>query len=204
MRGDDDELVAPGVFIPAAERYHLAPAIDRWVVRATLAALAAQPAGGSLCFTVNVSGRSLSDEGFLGDVVAEVEASRRDPRRLCFEITETAAVADLARARRFLSELRALGCRIILDDFGSGMSSFAYLKNLPVDFLKISRQFVRGLEASELQRALVRSMHQVGTAMGMATIAEGVETAEAMASLGDLGVDYAQGFWIGRPTPIGP
>jgi diguanylate cyclase (GGDEF)-like protein/PAS domain S-box-containing protein len=200
MRDEDGRLVAPGAFIPAAERYHLIPAIDRWVVRTALAGLPNGDGGG--CVAVNVSGLSLSDEGFLDDVVAALDASGADPRRLCFEITETAAVAHLARAHRFMAVLRAQGCRFVLDDFGSGMSSFAYLKNLPVDFLKISSQFVRGLEDSELQRALVRSIHQIGDLMRMGTIAEGVETAAALAALEEVGVHYAQGFWIGRPEPL--
>lgn len=204
MRGDDGRLVAPGAFIPAAERYHLIPEIDRWVLRTVLAGLAADGNGdgGHGCLAVNVSGLSLSDERFLDDVVEALDASGVDPRRLCFEITETAAVAHLARAHRFMAVLRAQGCRFVLDDFGSGMSSFAYLKNLPVDFLKISSQFVRGLEDTELQRALVGSIHQIGDLMRMGTIAEGVETAAALEALEELGVHYAQGFWIGRPEPM--
>ena len=203
MRGDDGRLVPPGSFIPAAERYHLIPAIDRWVVRAALAAL---DDGGALagagCLAVNVSGLSLSDERFLDDVAAALDESGVDPERLCFEITETAAVAHLAHAHRFMAVLRAQGCRFVLDDFGSGMSSFAYLKNLPVDFLKISSQFVRGIEDSELQRALVQSIHQIGDLMRMGTIAEGVETEAALAVLEEVGVHYVQGFWIGRPEPV--
>ena len=203
MRGDDGRLVPPGAFIPAAERYHLIPAIDRWVVRAALAAL---DDGGALdgagCLAVNVSGLSLSDERFLDDVAAALDESGVDPRRLCFEITETAAVAHLAHAHRFMAVLRAQGCRFVLDDFGSGMSSFAYLKNLPVDFLKISSQFVRGIEDSELQRALVQSIHQIGDLMRMGTIAEGVETEAALTVLEEVGVHYVQGFWIGKPEPI--
>lgn len=201
MRGDDGRLVAPGAFIPAAERYHLIPAIDRWVVRTVLAGLA-EGGDGHGCLALNVSGLSLSDERFLADVVAALDDSHVDPRRLCFEITETAAVANLARAHRFMAVLRAQGCRFVLDDFGSGLSSFAYLKNLPVDFLKISSQFVRGLEDAELQRALVGSIHQIGDLMRMGTIAEGVETAAALEALQELGVHYAQGFWIGRPQPL--
>lgn len=203
MRGDDGRLVAPGAFIPAAERYHLIPAIDRWVVRTVLAGLAEDGDGSDhACLAVNVSGLSLSDEGFLDDVVAAFDSSGVDPRRLCFEITETAAVAHLTHAHRFMAVLRAQGCRFVLDDFGSGLSSFAYLKNLPVDFLKISSQFVRGLEDTELQRALVKSIHQIGDLMRMGTIAEGVETAAALEALEELGVHYAQGFWIGRPQPL--
>ncbi|HEX2163632.1 MAG TPA: EAL domain-containing protein, partial [Thermoanaerobaculia bacterium] len=200
MRDNDGRLVAPGAFIPAAERYHLIPQIDRWVVRTALAGLAAE--GDGACLALNVSGLSLSDERFLDDVLAAIETSGVDPRRLCFEITETAAVAHLARAHRFMAVLRAQGCRFVLDDFGSGLSSFAYLKNLPVDFLKISGQFVRGIEENELQLALVRSIHQIGELMRMGTIAEGVETASALDALHEMGVHYAQGFWIGRPEPM--
>jgi EAL domain-containing protein (putative c-di-GMP-specific phosphodiesterase class I) len=203
MRDGDGRLVAPGAFIPAAERYHLIPAIDRWVLRTALAGLATENGSGAAgCLALNVSGLSLSDERFLDDVVTALDASGVDPGRLCFEITETAAVAHLAQAQRFMAVLRAQGCRFVLDDFGSGMSSFAYLKNLPVDFLKISSQFVRGMEDSELQRALVQSIHQIGDLMRMGTIAEGVETESALQALQEVGVHYAQGFWIGRPQPM--
>ncbi len=202
MRNRDGEVIPPGSFIPAAERYHLIPAIDRWVVRTAIGTLARRaPADGGR-FTLNVSGQSLGDETFLDDVIAALEEHGLDPGRLCLEITETAAVAHLTRAHRFMAVLRALGCRFVLDDFGSGMASFAYLKNLPVDYLKISSQFVRGVESSDLQRALVTSIHQIGDLLQMGTIAEGVENAEALACLEEIGVHFAQGYHLHRPEPL--
>ncbi|MGH9360678.1 MAG: EAL domain-containing protein, partial [Thermoanaerobaculia bacterium] len=198
------ELVSPAAFIPAAERYRLVGAIDRWVVRAALAALAGGHVSGdpATCFAINLSGQSLGDEAFLDHVLAELGASGVPPARLLFEVTETAAVANLARARRTIAALRGLGCRFVLDDFGSGLSSFAYLKNLPVDFLKIDGEFVRGMTAGSVERALVASIHQIGHLMGIRTIAESVEDRETLEAVRALGIDYAQGFGIARPEPL--
>lgn len=201
MQGEDGELIAPGAFIPAAERFHLIPAIDRWVVATALAFLAGQP-DDQRCHALNLSGQSLGDEAFLDFVVAELEASGLDPSRVCFEITETAAVTHLARANRFISVLRRMGCHFVLDDFGTGLSSFAYLKNLPVDYLKVSGDFVRGIAANEVQHALVRSIQELGNLMGMQTIAEGVETEEELEAVRAIGFDYAQGYWIERPQAM--
>jgi diguanylate cyclase (GGDEF)-like protein len=202
MRGEDGELIQPGRFIPAAERFHLIPAVDRWVVRTALRLLALENDTGTTCHALNLSGQSLGDEAFLDAVVEELEASGLDPTRICFEITETAAVTHLARANRFISVLRRMGCHFILDDFGTGLSSFAYLKNLQVDYLKVSGEFVRGLTVSEVQSALVRSIHELGSLMGMRTIAEGVETEREMEAVREIGFDYAQGYWIERPHPM--
>ena len=202
MLDPDGSLVTPGSFIPAAERYHLIPAIDRWVARTAFRTLAAGGGDPRTSYAVNLSGQSLGDESFLDDVVAELEASGLDPRRILFEITETAAIAHLAQANRFINVLRAMGCRFILDDFGNGLSSFAYLRNLEVDYLKISSQFVRGVDTSDVQRTLVASIHQIGERMQMGTIAEGVETAEQLEALRSIGVHYAQGYWIERPRPL--
>ena len=203
MRGGDGHLIAPGEFIPAAERFRLVPLVDRWVVRTALARIAGLTNGSAgEHFAINVSGQSLGDEGFLQDVVHELETSGADPRRLCFEITETAAVTHLSRANRFIGVLRGMGCRFVLDDFGSGLSSFAYLKNLQVDYLKVSGDFVRGLAASEVQWALTRSIHELGRQMGMQTIAEGVESHGDVRAVREIGFDYAQGYWFERPQPL--
>lgn len=135
-------------------------------------------------------------------MLREIERSGVDPRRVCFEITETAAIANLTSALRFISALKSLGCRFVLDDFGSGFSSFAYLKNLPVDFLKIDASFTRQLPNDRIQRALVESMQQIGRVLGMKTIAEGVEDEATIGILRELGVDYAQGFALHRPEPL--
>jgi diguanylate cyclase (GGDEF)-like protein len=206
MRAEDGSLATPGAFIPAAERYHLIPSIDRWVVRAAFTALARRCAGGDdhpdTRFAINLSGQSLGDERFLEYVVDELETSRVDPRRLCFEITETAAIAHLARAIRFISVLKEAGCCFVLDDFGSGLSSFAYLKNLQVDYLKVAGELVRDVADDEVQRTMVAAIHQLGHVMKLRTIAEGVEDQAALDTVREIGVDYVQGYLVGYPEPL--
>jgi diguanylate cyclase (GGDEF)-like protein/PAS domain S-box-containing protein len=205
LRGDNDELVMPGEFIPAAERYNVVSHIDRWVVRRAVQAL--QQHGGvnaeqpSFLFALNLSGMSLSDRSFLDYVLTLVE----DPRiahGLCFEITETAVITSMAQAVVFMHELRKRGCRFALDDFGSGLSSFHYLKNLPVDFLKIDGQFIGNVTSDAVDRSMVEAISQVGRALGIATIAEKVESADVFAELKRLGVQFAQGYFVARPCPI--
>jgi diguanylate cyclase (GGDEF)-like protein/PAS domain S-box-containing protein len=203
MRDEQGRLASPGAFIPAAERYHLIPSIDRWVVHAAFAALERRGIGdGGTCFAINLSGQSIGEESFLDYVVEELAASGLPAERLCFEITETAAVDNLARATRFIAELKGMGCRFVLDDFGSGLSSFAYLKNLRVDFLKIDGEFVRDMLEGSIQRALVESINQIGHVMGIRTIAEAVENAAILEALRAIGVDYAQGYCIAAPEPL--
>ncbi len=205
MLSERGETIPTASFIAAAERYHLISTLDRWVMHESLRILAPvseAEAGLPATFSVNLSGQSLGEEGFLDYAQAELEASGIDPKRVCFEITETAAIANLSSALRFISVLRALGCRFVLDDFGSGFSSFAYLKNLPVDFLKIDASFIHQLATDPIQRALVESIQQIGRVLGMETIAEGVEDRETLSVLTDLGVDYAQGFLLHRPSPL--
>ncbi len=207
MRMVDEEgrPVPPMAFIPAAERYDLMPAIDRWVVRTAFAFIerAHAPGARSLgCASINLSGASIGDPNFLAFVQSELAARRLDPRAICFEITETAAIANLTRAAHFIAELKAKGFRFSLDDFGSGMSSFAYLKNLPVDFLKIDGSFVKDMHRDPIDRAMVEAIHRVGHVMGLATIAEFVESDEILACLREIGVDYAQGYGVARPRPL--
>jgi EAL domain-containing protein (putative c-di-GMP-specific phosphodiesterase class I) len=201
MSDEDGNVVAPGAFLPAAERYHIMPKVDRWVIRSAIDLIAAAPAATAQrlrCF-VNISGQTLAD-GSLRDFVAEhLARTGVAPQTLCFEITETAAVADFARANAFIQSLTALGCRFALDDFGSGVSSFAYLKNLPVHYLKIDGMFVRDIASDASCRALVRSINEVGHAMGKLTVAECVENDAILACLHEVGVDFVQGFHIGRP-----
>ena len=206
LRDEDGSLVPPAAFLPAAERYDLLPAIDRWVVATAFATLAssyragADP-GGDL-YSINLSGASIGDETFLAFVRAELAEHRIPPEIVCFELTETVAIGNLAVAVEFINELRALGCRFALDDFGSGLSSFAYLKNLPVDFLKVDGHFVRGIAHDSIDRAMVEAVNRIGHEMGLLTIAEFVETDAVLECLRELGVDYAQGYAISRPRPL--
>jgi diguanylate cyclase (GGDEF)-like protein/PAS domain S-box-containing protein len=199
------ERVLPAAFIPVAERHRLASAIDRWVVEAALAYLARHHDAGDgqeLSFAINLSGQSLGDEAFLDHLAAQLDASGVSPRRLLFEITETASISHLGRATHFISVLRGKGCRFVLDDFGSGLSSFAYLRSLPVDFLKIDGQFVRRVTKDPIHRALVESINHIGHVMQLKTIAESVEDEETFEALRRMHVDYAQGYWIARPEPL--
>jgi diguanylate cyclase (GGDEF)-like protein/PAS domain S-box-containing protein len=199
------KVIEPSAFIAAAERYHLIGSLDRWVVKTAFAALAeAQRREWSrpVLFAINLSGQSLSEENFLTFVVEELEKSRVDSRRICFEITETAAISKLDSAMRFISVLKTKGCRFILDDFGSGLSSFAYLRDLQVDFLKIDGEFVQNMMEDRVKRAMVESINQIGHVMGIQTIAEWVENQKTLEALKELGVDYAQGYWLCHPQPL--
>ena len=202
MLDESGRLVPPNFFIPAAERYNLMGAIDRWVVKNALAWLIAGDDEDSRC-AINLSGQSIGQEDFLVFIVAQIKATGVDPRRICLEITETAAIANLGRALHFMRELKALGCRFALDDFGSGLSSFAYLKNLPVDYLKIDGKFVKDMVENPIDRAMVEAIHHVGSAIGIETIAEFVENEAIAEQLRAIGVDYLQGFGIARPAALG-
>ncbi len=204
MRDDQGRVALPGSFIPAAERYRLISRIDRWVVKNAFRQLVERQRKSAveLHWAINLSGRSIDEESFLEDVIEQLEVSGVAPGAVLFEITETAAVAHLARAQHFIRTLKARGCRFVLDDFGTGLSSFAYLKNLDVDFLKIDGGFVRDVNESSIQRALVESIHQIGQLLGIATIAESMETEEILATLEQIGVDYVQGYGVARPEPL--
>ena len=203
MLDQDGQVIEASAFIAAAERYHLVGSLDRWVVQTAFAAIAeAQRAGAETLFAINLSGQSMADDSFLRFVVAELQARAVDPRRICFEITETAAMSRLGGVLSFLSTLKELGCRFALDDFGSGLSSFAYLRNLPVDFLKIDGALVKEMAVDPVKRAMVASINQIGHVMGLRTIAEWVETRQTLDLVTELGVDYAQGFWFSRAEPL--
>jgi diguanylate cyclase (GGDEF)-like protein/PAS domain S-box-containing protein len=204
LREHDGRELPPGAFLPAAERYNLMPAIDRWVVRHALEWLTRSPArlaNVSFC-TLNLSGTTLGDDEFAAFVQAALRELNVDPRKICFEVTETAAIANLSRAVQLMGRLREHGCSFALDDFGSGMSSFGYLKNLPVDYLKIDGSFVRDVVVDEVDRAMVEAINRVGHVMRLQTIAEHVEGAEHLDAVRRLGVDFAQGFALGVPRPV--
>ena len=202
MRDERGELVSPAAFLPAAERYNLMPAIDRWVVHHCFRWLSSQPSLEGVLLSINLSGTTLSDDNFLAFIREQFERFRVPHDTVCFEITETAAIANQATASQFIRELRAMGCWFALDDFGSGLSSFAYLKNLPVDYLKIDGSFVRDMLHDPYDRAMVAAINEVGHRMGIRTIAEFVENRETLHALADLGVDYAQGWALGKPAPL--
>lgn len=203
LREPDGSLVTAGAFLPAAERFHVASRIDRWVLRAVLARLAACPdLDGIETVAINLSGQSISDHAFHRLAARLVTESGVDPGKLCFEITETAAVTRLAEAAAFIDEMRALGVRVALDDFGAGASSFGYLKMLRVDYLKIDGQFIRDLVSDPLDAAAVRCFRDVARVVGVATVAESVERPEVLAALADFGIDYAQGTLVHEPEPL--
>ena len=201
LRDDSGALVTPAEFIPAAERYNVMPSIDRWVVRQALDTLVHRAGSGIKPYTiaVNLSGTSLNDERFLEYLIAQLSTYDLAPGALCFEITETAAIANLGNVVYFMRELKTRGCQFALDDFGSGLSSFMYLKTLPVDFLKIDGQFIENVTRDPVDRSMVKAIGQVGQAMGIYTVAERVESAEVLAELGRLGIGFAQGFHIAVP-----
>jgi EAL domain-containing protein (putative c-di-GMP-specific phosphodiesterase class I) len=206
MVDEQGQLVPPMAFIPAAERYNLMPAIDRWVIRMALSTLSRLRLQGgtspiSLC-AINLSGASIGDDRFLHFVHEQLRLFDVPRHTICFEITETAAIANLDKAQRFIEEFRALGCRFSLDDFGAGMSSFAYLKHLQVDFLKIDGGFVKDLADDPIDRAMVEAINSVGHVMGKRTIAEFVDSERVMAALREIGVDYAQGYGVAKPKPF--
>ena len=203
-RDDNGRIIPPGAFLPAAERYNLAPALDRWVISHLFEWIATKPGfldGLSLC-SVNLSGLSMSDETMLAFISDQFCKWDIPAHKICFEVTETAAIANLSYATGFIDQLKRRGCLFSLDDFGSGLSSFAYLKNLPVDYLKIDGLFVKDILDDNVDLAMVKSINEVGHVMGKKTIAEFVENEQIFNLLNVLGVDYAQGYGIGKPVPL--
>lgn len=200
----EDEIVSPGAFLPAAERYNLMPSVDRWVVKNVFMWLmddAKQLENLSVC-SINLSGLSIGDDEFSVFLANLFDRYDVPPEKICFEITETIAVTNLTKAIEFMNRFKSLGCRFSLDDFGSGFSSYGYLKNLPVDYLKIDGCFVKDIVEDKIDYAMVESINRIGHVMGKKTIAEFVENAEILACLETLGVDYAQGYEIAKPVPV--
>jgi len=232
LRDDDGRLVAPGEFIPAAERYNVMSVIDRWVVQRAIERLkdwasrclaartlnvsplrrapahgtrAAEPVAVAVpqlpLLAVNLSGTSLNEQSFIDFVLQQVGDATL-AQSLCFEITETAAVTNLSNATFVMRELKARGCKFALDDFGTGLSSFMYLKTLPVDYLKIDGQFISHVADDAVDRSMVEAIGKVGKALGIETVAECVESQAVLDELQRIGIDYAQGYYLARPEPI--
>lgn len=204
IRNEDNTLVMPMAFIPAAERYNLMPVIDKVVIEKALTELQILTSGTNrVHFSINISGQTLCENSFLSHVIDTFEKTGIDPDQIIFEITETAAIANFTQAIHFIQTLKDVGCQFALDDFGSGLSSFAYLKNIPVDYLKIDGYFIRDIIDDPTDSAFVESIHQIGSVMGIKTIAEYVENEAILAKLRTIGVNFAQGYHIGRPHPLG-
>ncbi|MGI9270476.1 MAG: EAL domain-containing protein [Woeseiaceae bacterium] len=204
MRDENGGIISPGLFIEAAERYGITPNIDRWVIRSAfrwLVSEADERERLALC-SINLSGQSLGDEKFLPFVVDQFQMSGLDATKICFEITETAAIASYSQANRFINALKELGCKFALDDFGTGLSSFGYLKHFPVDFLKIDGSFVKEILHDPIDREMVRSINEIGHLTGKQTIAEFAENEEIITMLRGMGIDYAQGYGVSEPKRV--
>lgn len=204
LRAEDGTLIMPGQFLPTAERYGLAPQVDRLVFDELYRFLIANPSltEASSAFSINLSGASISEKGLLSHIIATIRNGPVPPELLHFEVTETAAVTNINEARHFMEQLRDIGCRIVLDDFGRGLSSFAYLKNLPVDMLKIDGLFVREIMEDYTDHTMVRMINELAHSLGMQTIAEYIENEQVMCCIRQLGIDYGQGFHMARPEAI--
>ncbi|WP_143021701.1 bifunctional diguanylate cyclase/phosphodiesterase [Nitrosospira sp. Nsp18] len=201
MQGEDGTLIPPMAFIPAAERYGLMPQLDRWVVTTAFSQYEGRhPPGTSVgTCSINLSGASVCDENFYEFVIEQFALYKVPPEGICFEITETSAIANLTQAVILMGKLKKIGCRFSLDDFGSGMSSFTYLKRLPVDYLKIDGGFVKGMVDDPIDKAMVEAINSIGHVMHIKTIAEFVENSAILDLLRRMGVDYAQGYGIEKP-----
>ena len=202
LKDKNGEVLSPFHFIPAAERYGLMPKIDRWVIKTTFKKMAdefSRNPGSKLVCSINLSGLSFSEDGLVVYIRDQLKKFDVPAGRVCLEITETAAVSNLTQAVKFMEALKETGCHFALDDFGSGMSSFTYLKNLPVDYLKIDGYFVKTMLENKIDKAMVNSIHQIGSVMGLKTIAEFVENEDIMNELKAMGVDYGQGYGIHKP-----
>lgn len=202
---ESDNLITPAAFIPAAERYNLMPKLDRWVVNNTLTKMQEfinKATATKLFCSINLSGQSFTEPGFVEYLIEQITNSSVPPECVCFEITETAAVSNLTQTIKFMAAIKKIGCYFSLDDFGSGMSSFTYLKNLPVDYLKIDGYFVKTMLTNNIDFAMVKSIHEIGHVMGLKTVAEFVEDVNIKSALTSLGVDCGQGYGIAKPEPF--
>jgi diguanylate cyclase (GGDEF)-like protein len=206
MLGDQGQRILPGVFIPAAERYGLMPTLDRWVVRRAIGFLAEQvgrdPGVRQETHFINISGATVSDDQFADYVTEQLRSRRLSASSVGFELTETAVIANFASATNFIERMKRLGCRVALDDFGSGLSSFSYLKSIQADYLKIDGSFIKDMLDDPMDHAIVESVNRIGHVAGLQTIAEFVETDRIRDRLNAIGVDYAQGYAIQQPSPF--
>ena len=207
MLGKQGEIIPPGAFIPAAERYNLIMAIDKWVIRHSFLALQKRNLSNILKSTgvglsINLSGTSLGNQDVASFIVEQMKANKVPGHLISFEITETSIISNLANATSFITELQQHGIRFGLDDFGSGLSSFGYLRNLPVDYVKIDGSFVKEIDTNPIDLAVVSSIHNIAQTMGKKTVAEFVENEAILKKLGEIGVDFAQGWAIGKPSPL--
>jgi diguanylate cyclase (GGDEF)-like protein len=198
----DGQLISPNAFLPAAERYHIMPAIDRWVIREAFVSLSQHSLRADTCFNINLSGQSLCDPDFLEYVLGQFEETGMPPARICFEITETAAIINMTSAMRFIARLNDIGCSFALDDFGSGLSSFGYLKSMRVRYIKIDGVFVRDVADDPVDRAMVWCINEMAHVMDIQTIAEYVESEAVRAELRAIGVDFGQGLFLAEPKPL--
>ena len=206
MRDDEGNIISPMSFLPAADRFHMMPVVDRWVIHKAFQEMAKIRKAGSKIsikrFNINLSGQSLSDPELLDYIRAELALNGISANDVCFEITETAAIANLSAASTLIDELRKIGFRFALDDFGSGLSSFGYLKNLKVDYLKIDGTFIRDIATDTADHAMVRSINQVAHVMGIQTVAEYIENLDISIMATGIGIDYGQGIYLAEVRPL--
>jgi len=202
MKDTEGEYVLPFRFLPAAERYQLMSAVDRWVVHNSILYMVERKDNQEFSLAINLSGQSINEDSFLEFIIDEINKYGIDASRICFEITETAAVNNLSHAVAFIETLKQHNCKFALDDFGTGVSSFEYLKRLPVDYLKIDGAFVKQMDESNIDQAMVKAINEVADVMGMQTIAEFVENEAIYNLLNKIGVNFAQGYWISKPEPV--
>ncbi|MFW5812207.1 MAG: putative bifunctional diguanylate cyclase/phosphodiesterase [Alkalispirochaetaceae bacterium] len=203
LKDGDGKLISPADFIPAAEKYNLMPAIDRWVISRVLQILpTGRTNGDAVPVAINLSGASVADDTLKEYIITELERTGADPALITLELTETAAIENLSHATEFITSLKQVGVSFALDDFGNGFSSFAYLKTLPVDYLKIDGSFVKDMSEDPIDRALVEAVNKIGHTIGLKTIAEYVKDEQILQQLRELGVDYVQGFALYRPAPL--
>ncbi|MGH1481343.1 MAG: EAL domain-containing protein [Geminicoccales bacterium] len=203
MNRQDDSLMMPNAFIPSAERYGLMTKIDYWVIENSFAAFPAIRANHpNARMSINLSGVSLNEVGLAAVIERLIKSYEIEPQHVCFEITETAAIRSFARTKALIMKLKKIGCRFALDDFGSGLSSFSYLKQLPVDYLKIDGAFIRDIDQDKRSRTMVEAIHHVAKSLDLLTVAECIETEKTAKTLRHIGVDFAQGIAVGRPEPL--
>jgi EAL domain-containing protein (putative c-di-GMP-specific phosphodiesterase class I) len=203
MRDDGGGLVMPAAFLATAERFGLIGGVDRWVTQQAVRLIEAHNRQGrDLILEVNLSGKTMTDTRFPDEVKRQLSSAGIDPASLIFEVTETAAVADMEHARKFAQSLARVGCRFALDDFGSGYASFYYLKHLPISYLKIDGEFVRELPDSPADQLIVKALVDVCEGLGIKTVAEFVTDQRTMDIVRELGVDFAQGYHLGKPEPV--